>query len=74
MVLKNRAILCSKRRDSRLQTRACMTTQVHKIILMKQLTFWLNVPRPEDSRTQPTDSLVSGDGVCLVPDVEVEVI
>lgn len=73
MVLKNKATLCNKRRDRRLQTRACMTTQVHKKIVKKQLTRRLSVPRPEDSRTQPTDSLVSDDGVCLVLEAEVEV-
>jgi len=72
IVLSNKATLCSRRSDGRLQTRACITTQVHMKTVKRQVRTRPSVPRPGLSRTQPTDSIDVGDGLEPHPKQEVE--
>lgn len=65
IVFSNRKNLCSLCSNGRLQTRACNTTQVHRKVVDRQLKMRLNVPRPVDSRTQPTNGRGVGDGLNL---------
>lgn len=48
-----------------------MTTQVHRKRVKKQVTKRPSVPRPGDSRTQPTNAFAVGDGPELHPEQEV---
>ena len=60
MVFRNKVILCNLWTNGRPQTRGCITTQVHKKMVKRQLTMRPSVPRPGDSSTQPTNACAVG--------------
>ncbi len=49
----------------------CITTQVHKKVVERQLKITPSVPRPGDSKTHPTNAFAVGDGTELHPEHEV---
>ena len=56
IVFRNKVILCDLWTNGRLQTRGCITNQVHNKMVKRQLTMRPSVPRRGDSRTQRTNA------------------
>ena len=64
--LNSKKTLCSLCRVVLPYIRACITTQVHRKRVARQLRIRLNVPLPGDSRTHPT-FFPAGNGLQLPP-------